>query len=461
MNLDFLLEILNRKLLETQNRPLKSTEILILRGIWQHQTYNQIAHEGGYSPAYLTNVVAPELCRRLSMFIGRRVTKKNCRVVLESYIVAPANPERILSREYSAGLSPDVYQSMSPCFPSGPISLDSPFYVEHSGTKEQIYEEIQKPGALVRIEGSKEMGKTSLLLRILDHAHRRGYRTVNLSLEQIDQTILSDVNRFLRWLSASVSHQLDLEPRLDECWDEDIGSKLSCTHYFQNYLLPQINSPVVLALDEVNQIFEYPHVAKDFFSLLRLWYEEAKRLPFWNQLRLVVVYSTEIYASLQVHKSPLNVGLPIQLNNFNPDQIQQLAQQYGLNWRYGREAMQIIAMVGGHPALVHIALYYLSRGKITLTQLLQTAATSTGIYSHHLQRHWAILQEQPDLAIALKTVIDANEPVVLEPNIAYKLNSMGLVKLENNKVIPSCQLYCLYFQSRFFPVERQTLIKQN
>ncbi|MGK7872413.1 MAG: hypothetical protein AB4426_03600 [Xenococcaceae cyanobacterium] len=61
MNLDSLLEIVNRNLLESQNRPLNSTEILILRGIWQYRTYNQIALDEGYSPGYFTNVVAPEL----------------------------------------------------------------------------------------------------------------------------------------------------------------------------------------------------------------------------------------------------------------------------------------------------------------------------------------------------------------------------------------------------------------
>jgi hypothetical protein len=58
------------------------------------------------------------------------------------------------------------------------------------------------------------------------------------------------------------------------------------------------------------------------------------------------------------------------------------------------EASQLMDMVGGHPALVQIALYHLSRGELTLAQVLATAPTSTGIYSHHLQRHMITLQEQ-------------------------------------------------------------------
>jgi hypothetical protein len=445
MNLDALVEIVNRKLLESQNRPLNSTEVLILRGIWQYQTYHEIAEEGGYSAGYLTNVVAPELCQRLSALIGQRVTKKNCRMLLESYAAAPTAPVMTSQRQHLIGFSPDRNQELSPRYPSGSVPLDSLIYLERSSVEEQVYAEIRKPGALVRIKAPREMGKTSLLLRTLDYANRQGYRTVMLNLEQTDQAILSDPNRFLRWLCANATSQLQLEPRLDDYWDEDIGSKVSCSLYFRNYLLEPIDSPLVLALDEVNQIFEHPQVAKDFLPLLRSWYEEAKRLPVWQKLRLIVVHSTEIYVPLQLSQSPFNVGLPIGLTSFSLEQVQQLAQCYGLNWTEGEEARQLMDMVGGHPALVQIALHYLSRGGITLAQLLQSAPTSTGVFYHHLQRHWATLQEQPELAIALHTVMSATEPVPLERIVAYKLSSMGLIKLDDNKATPSCQLYRLYF----------------
>jgi hypothetical protein len=82
MNFDPLLKIVNHKLIESQNRPLNSTEVLLLRGIWHDQTNAQIAQEGGYNPNYITNVVAPEMYQRLSPLVGERVTKKNCRMLL-------------------------------------------------------------------------------------------------------------------------------------------------------------------------------------------------------------------------------------------------------------------------------------------------------------------------------------------------------------------------------------------
>jgi len=448
MNLDRLLEILDRQLIESQNRPLNSTEILILRGIWQYKTYSQIATEADYSPGYFTNVVAPELLGRLSDVVGQRVTKKNCRALLESHATTQTTLETKPLRSQPVEFSAKVNPNSSPGYPSGSVPLHSPFYLERSLVEEQVYREVEKPGALVRIKAPREMGKTSLLLRILDYANRQGYCVVSLNLEQVDWGILSDLNQFLRWLCANIARQLQRKPMLDEYWDEDLGSKISCTLYFQDHLLESINTPVILALDEVHQIFEHPQLAQDFLPLLRSWYEEAKRLPIWQKLRLLVVHSTEIYVPLALNQSPFNVGLPVQLDSFSRQEVQQLAQRYELNWTDGEEARQFMAMVGGHPALVHLALYHLSRGEITLSQLLDTAVTATGIYHHHLQRHWATLEEQPELAQALDTVFNATEPVALNPILTHKLSSMGLIKLSGGRAIAACELYRQYFTKK-------------
>lgn len=448
MNIDHLLEIIDHHLVEKQNRPLNSPEILILEGVWQYKTYCQIAIEAGYSPGYFTNIVAPELYQRLSKLIGQRITKKNCQKLLETYVMAV---EKVLQADSQKQLPNDatkIDRSFAPCYPSGSVPLDSPFYLKRPFFEEQVNQEVQKAGALIRIKAPKEMGKTSLLLRIIDYANRLRYTTVSLNLEQVDREILKDSNQLLRWLCANVAHQLKLEPRLDDYWDEDMGSKISSTLYFQDYILEQINTPFVLALDEVNQIFEHPQSAKDFLPLLRSWYEEAKRLFIWEKLRLIVVHSTEIYVPLQLNQSPFNVGLPIQLNNFSQEEVKKLAKCYGIDWTNGTEAEKLMSMVEGHPALVHLALYHISQENITLSQLLKTAHTSSGIYAHHLQRHCATLAEQPELVEALDNVFNENKPVSLNPILTYKLSSMGIIKQFNNKAIASCKLYRLYWQSR-------------
>ncbi|NJK51168.1 serine/threonine protein kinase [Candidatus Gracilibacteria bacterium] len=444
MKLDPLFEIVNHQLSQTQNDALNPTEMIVLRGILQDLTYSEIAQQEGYSPGYLTNVVAPELYRKLSNLVSETVTKKRCRQILEFY--TSERTEASFSGSEATDLICEINPGQLPCYPSGAVPLNSPFYIERAPLEEQVYEEIDKPGALIRIKAPREMGKTSLMLRIIDHANRQGYQTICLNLDQIDRAILSDLNRFLRFLCTSAAHQLNLEPKLDDYWDEDIGSKVSCSLYFRSYLLEQIDSPLILALDELHWIFEYPQVAQDVLPLLRSWYEEAKRLPIWQKLRSIVVHSTEIYIPLQIDQSPFNVGLPVRLESFNLDQVYQLAKRYGLDWSESQEAEQLMGLVGGHPALLQIAFYHLSREDLTLAQLLETAPTTSGIYYNHLQRYWLALQEQPELAQAFYSVINATNPVQLEPIIAHKLSSMGLIESLANEVTLSCELYRRYFQ---------------
>lgn len=353
-----------------------------------------------------------------------------------SYHISPVPPVSIQNTTNSVNF---------PSYPSGAVPLDSPFYIERTAVEMQVCQEIKKPGALVRIKAPREMGKTSLLLRTLDYAASLGYRTVSLNLEQIDDVILNDLQRFLRWLCANITCQLQLEMKLDDYWDEDIGGKISCSLYLRNHIFKQIDTPLVLSIDEVQYLFEHPLVAKDVLPLFRSWYEAGKREAIWQKLRLIIVHSTEIYVPLQLKQSPFNVGLPIELNNFNLEQVQNLAQRYGLNWTDSQEATELMTLLEGHPALVHLAIYHLSRGEITFSQFLDTAATSSGIYAYHLQRHQATLQAQPELAKALNTVINAQEPISLDASMTYKLSSMGLIKQLRDKVIPSCELYRQYF----------------
>ncbi len=106
-----------------------------------------------------------------------------------------------------------------------------------------------------------------------------------------------------------------------------------------------------------------------------------------------------------------------------------------------------MAVVGGHPFLVRLALYNIARQHITLTQLLQTAPTEAGIYNDHLRRLELIFAEQPELEVAMREVVASITPVRLKTVPKFKLQGIGLVKLQGDEVTPSCELYRQYFRN--------------
>ncbi|CDM95984.1 MULTISPECIES: AAA-like domain-containing protein [Limnospira] len=338
-------------------------------------------------------------------------------------------------------------------YPNDPVPLNSPFYIDHPSIEELAYREIQKPGSVIRIRAPRKMGKSSLLQRILSYGKQNNYYIVNLDLRQTEASILSDLKRFLRWFCANVGHFLNLPSRLDDYWDEDIGSKVSCTIYLK-YLLNLIDSPLIITINEVNYLFEYPQVAGEFLPMLRSWHEEAKQSEEMQKLRLVMVHSTEVYIPLKLNQSPFNVGLPIRLPFFTQEQVKDLAKRHGIEDTDGNLVTSLMDMVGGHPYLVRLALYHLvvtpdnDKKSISdrLQKIISEAYTQGGIYHQHLCEQLAILKDQAELLQILQLIVMSNDGIIVEPIAAYKLESLGLVRLEGNQAIASCQLYRQYFK---------------
>ncbi|GAB1539759.1 hypothetical protein NUACC21_24260 [Scytonema sp. NUACC21] len=416
---------------------------IVLRSSWEGKTYTSIAVEAHYGEERVRKV-ASHLWQVLSDFWKEPINKSNFRQVLEPRRLSRAQQQTLRELNRKGEVA-------SLEFPNGLVSLNSRFYIKRPPIEELAYTEIAEPGSVTCIKAPKKMGKSSLILRILAHAVNLGYSTVNLDFQQADRAVLTNLDKFLRWFCANVSRELGLEPRLNDYWDEDMGSKVCCSLYFQYYLLPALKSPVVLVLNEVDWVFEYPEIAEDFLPLLRSWYEQAKLVEIWQKLRLVLAYSREIFFPFKMTHSPFNIGLPIELPEFTKEQVQDLAQRHGLDWTHGSEAERLMAMVGGHPYLVRLALYHLvGKGGVerNLGQLLQQAPTEAGIYNEYLRQCLLILREEPQLGDAFREVVCSTNPLKLEPVVAYKLHSMGLVSIQGERCTPSCELYRLYFRNR-------------
>lgn len=321
-------------------------------------------------------------------------------------------------------------------------------YIERPDLASRCLKTFLQPGSLLRIKALRQMGKTSLLDRTLDQVQQEGYRVVSLSLTLADHRILTELDKFLRWFCHVISRELHLPCTLEQYWEAEFGSKINCTTYFEEYLLPTDENPLVLALDDVDLIFPHPEISEDFFGLLRFWHERAKSRPLWKQLRLVVAYSTEIYIPLNINQSPFNVGVRVELPEFSFTQTQQFAQLYQLYWT-PTQIQQLMEMVGGHPKLLKMAFTHLKNyPDTTLSQLLTMAPTHAGIYSIYLLELLLELRKNNSLVQAFYEVIQSTKPVQLEPIDAYQLNRMGLIQLlDNDEAIPRCRLYREYFNT--------------
>ncbi|NEQ83468.1 MAG: hypothetical protein F6K26_25675 [Moorea sp. SIO2I5] len=332
--------------------------------------------------------------------------------------------------------------------PSSPTRANHEIYIERPPIEARCYQEIVKSGALIRIKAPKLMGKTLLIQKIIAHGQKQGYGQVYLNMNQLPFT---ELDRFLKSFCLQVGKKLKLPNQLETYWDDSLFTSIdNCTAYFEEYLLDSLESPLVLCLDDLDRVFHHQDIAEGFLPLLRSWHESGKFEDSWKKLRLVVAHATEIYIDLDINKSPFNVGLPIELLEFDAQQVKGFAESYGLTLSVD-SVTKLMGMVGGHPDLLSQGFDYLKNHQEvekTLDTLLANAPTEAGIYGSHLRELFISIQEHPELLDAVKQLLSTTKPVRLDCNITRKLESMGLVERHGNDCSLRCNMYRQYFSDR-------------
>ncbi|MGD1806742.1 AAA-like domain-containing protein [Dapis sp. BLCC M126] len=352
----------------------------------------------------------------------------------------------------------DDIQPRPPNTPGGQMPLDSIFYIDRPIMESLCYQGIQEPGTLLNICAPKQMGKTSLISRIIAYAKSLGYKTVSLNLQLADADILQNLEHFLQWFCSRLRNELELlhghsstvivHEQIADFWDNSLGSKSIASDYFNDIILANLDRPLVIAIDELNQLFAYPDIACEFLQLLRTWSEQAKagvaESNAWQKLRLVTVHSTEIMMPPSIDPSLLNTGLVINLPEFTLAQVQDLARRYEQEITE-QQIQQLINLLGAHPYRLQLAFYYLQQQTITLEELLENSGSATALYAEHLQQQWWNLQRYDELLPIFTEIVNNPKPIEIKLSLGYQLQKMGLVHLEGDLASLCCELFRPFF----------------
>jgi hypothetical protein len=318
---------------------------------------------------------------------------------------------------------------------------------------------ILEPASFLRIKGPHRMGKTRMLDRVLkqvksnleEHSHNQTrIITVNF-LNNFDLTVYDSLDNFLKSLCQTIAYELtnnyqnstkNLTDTFQDSWHKfDATPTHKTSVYFENWLL---DLPLILVLENIDRVFEAPF-SLDFCDLLRGWHTKAQRGNLWQNLSLVIVHSTDVYATMDIASSPLaNVGEVAVLEEFGSQEIERLVKQYDLDWD-GESTAKIMALVGGNPDLVDLTLQTMANESITLDLILSVATTESGIYRGRLLKLWETISKKPHLKLALKYIIIPSTSRRVDPLILYQLESLGLVKIEGDRAIIRNELYRQYF----------------
>ncbi|NES83498.1 MAG: hypothetical protein F6K10_19965 [Moorea sp. SIO2B7] len=318
---------------------------------------------------------------------------------------------------------------------------------------------IIEPGSLLRIKSPASMGKNLFINNVLNELNKKRYTVVKYNCLEVDQECLKDYNVFLKNFCCCLIEKLNLSEELLSLskWRSTIVPNRNLTRYFEKVFFSEKKNDLILVISNFDLLLENENINTNICRLFRSWYEKARQgdtnSEMWQRFHIIILHSTEFYAELNIHTSPLaNVGKTVELAEFNLQEIKDLSQQYNLALKT-EDIQKLMNFVGGHPLLINLAFQYLNNHRDNNLQtdldfIFNTAMEETGIYANHLRKLLAILKNNSSLKEIFQLMLLTTESLEINaPIISWQLYSLGLIKrLDNHQLTVSCLLYRQYFK---------------
>jgi hypothetical protein len=344
----------------------------------------------------------------------------------------------------AAGLGPPT-ENIALERPDGTMHPESLFYIERHGDHILKRELSSEYGATVVIKAPRQVGKSSMLVHSIPHAEKVGKRVALLDFQSLDT--LTDPTAFYQEFCATIVDRLGLEDRIDDVWKRGRSNTRACTVFMERHILKELDTPLVLAIDETDRMLDCPF-RSDFFGMLRAWHNSRGTMgDIWRRLDMVLVISTEPYMLIENSaQSPFNVGEVIKLEDFSEEDVKLLNERHGYSFD-PTELGALYQLLWGHPYLVRQALYRVAIHETSPTAILsdaQYASGNGGVFDDHLRRYLSYFNEQPHLRDVMLGII--SQQAQPSESDFQRLHGAGLVRLyRDQQVIPRCKLYHLYF----------------
>lgn len=350
------------------------------------------------------------------------------RVIRESAFLQPATDDRNL-------IEP----------PGGALPLHSPLYIARPGDDE-FCNAIARHDSIVLVKGARQVGKTSLLARGLEAARMLDAKILLIDFQHFGPPAFETAAQLLLAMAELIAFQIDLPSRPHENWNDCLSPSSNFERFLRREVLARDESYFVLALDEVDRLFNHDY-GGEIFALFRSWHNLRALDPDGPLCRLTITiaYATEAHLFISdLNQSPFNVGTRLTLEDFTCEQLAELNERYCAPLA-DNEIVRFHHLVGGHPYLTQRGLYEIYQRKTSLPILEQNFDLDDGPFGDHLNRLLISLQQDQDLLAELRGFVLSGSS--LSSSAFYRLRSAGVVAGESaDERRPRCDLYARYLK---------------
>ena len=292
----------------------------------------------------------------------------------------------------------------------GSLPLNAPTYVVRSADR-YLYKAL-KQGNPCYILNARQMGKSSLMVRMMHHLRQEGHRCVVLDMTYIGSDEVTPA-QWYKGLAVELWQSLDLMDsiRLGAWWKErqELSVVQRLGQFFEEVMrvlgdeLEQQDRRLIIFLDEIDNVLSLKFPVNDFFALIRALYNQRAVNPVYNRLAFAL-FGVAVPADLITDRkrTPFNIGHPIELNGFQPHEAQPLS--YGLSEKVENPQVvlnEVLSWTGGQPFLTQ-KLCQMIRDSSAAIPINTEAEWVENLVQTRILEHW----ESQDEPQHLKTIRD-------------------------------------------------------
>ena len=216
-----------------------------------------------------------------------------------------------------------------------------------------LYQALRS-GEFCYVLNSRQMGKSSLEVRIRKRLEAEGYACALIDLTQIGTQQVS-ANQWYATLAHQLASSFDLDCDLADWWQErQILTPLArLSSFIETLLLEQIEQPILIVIDEIDSVLSLDFPTDDFFAFIRACYNQRPEHPAYERLTFLLIgVATPSDLIADKERTPFNLGQAIELHGFKLAEAQPLIPGLATSAAQPQVALaEILRWTGGQPFL--------------------------------------------------------------------------------------------------------------